>query len=99
MAKTKGVKKNSARKEIRKLDREFSNDLKNINQSILRNDLGKSTKKFDKNLRKLDKEVDREFQPAERWVVERRKFFRKLGFLIALILVLLVLSLILMKIA
>ena len=51
MAKTKGVKKNSARKEIRKLDREFSNDLKNINQSILRNDLGKSTKKFDKNIK------------------------------------------------
>lgn len=40
----------------------------------------------------LERDIRREVRHAEKWVVERRKFFVKLGWLIALVIALLILS-------
>lgn len=56
-------------------------------------------KQIENGIKNFDKEVDKEVFEVEKWVIERRKFFRKLGFLIVLIIALIIFSIALMKLA
>jgi hypothetical protein len=76
---------------VKDLSKEISKDIGSINRS-LGNNFNTGVKRFDKNINKLDKELDKEVQQVERWVIERRKFFIKLGWVILLILVLFIIS-------
>ncbi|VVB78895.1 Uncharacterised protein [uncultured archaeon] len=40
----------------------------------------------------VEKEIDREVRDVEKWILERRKFFIKLGWTVLLVLVLLIFS-------
>ena len=45
-----------------------------------------------KEMKKFEKKVDREFEEVEQWIVERKKFLIKLGWVAGIIIVLLVVS-------
>lgn len=47
---------------------------------------------------KLERKIEKDVKKAEQWVVERRKFFIKLGWLTTLVIALLILSSLLIKI-
>ena len=82
----------NAKKAVRRLSKEIDKDVKLINQSILQSDLGRPIKRLDKDIRKIDKKFDKEVKEVEKWVIERRKFFIKLGWLIVLVICLLIAS-------
>jgi hypothetical protein len=52
----------------------------------------KRNNKDNSKLKRFEKELDKEFKEVEDWVIERRRFFIKLGWTILLILVLLLIS-------
>lgn len=55
-------------------------------------DFDKRFKKFNEGADKIERKIDKEVNQAERWVIERRKFFIKLVLTIMLIVVLLIIS-------
>jgi hypothetical protein len=47
---------------------------------------------------RIEREIDEDVEDVEKWVIERRKFFIKLGWLVALVIILFILSNLLMKV-
>ncbi|MFA5259502.1 MAG: hypothetical protein WC402_05505 [Candidatus Pacearchaeota archaeon] len=83
--KKKKVKANRLSKEVNK-------NLRTINKSIIRNDFNSELKRFDKDILEIDEELDKDVEAVEKWVVERKKFFIKLGLVILFVLVLFIIS-------
>jgi hypothetical protein len=54
---------------------------------------------FKKDLEKVEKEIDKEVKEIEGWIIERRKFFIKLGWVVGIIAILLVLSHLYLRVA
>jgi len=52
----------------------------------------KSVKKTRKRSSKFNSELRREVQDVERWILERKKFFKKLAWVVGLIAALLIIS-------
>lgn len=80
------------RVKVNELSREINKDLGNINKNIIRTDFDSGVRRFNKDIDKIDKNINKEVQQVEKWVIERRKFFIKLGYVALLILVLFVIS-------
>ncbi|MFA5724068.1 MAG: hypothetical protein WC979_07465 [Candidatus Pacearchaeota archaeon] len=83
--KKKKVKANRLSKEVNK-------NLRTINKSIIRNDFNSELKRFDKDILEIDEELDKDVEAVEKWVVERKKFFIKLGLVILFVLVSFIIS-------
>jgi len=49
-------------------------------------------------LQNIEREIEHEVEDVEKWVVERRKFFIKLGWVLGLVILLLIVSNVLMKV-
>jgi len=45
-----------------------------------------------KEIRKFEKKIDKEFKEVEQWMIERKKFLIKLGCVAGIIIILLVIS-------
>lgn len=84
------MKKKNVR--AKKLSKEVSKNFKSINKKIIQNDFNNELKRFDKDILKLDREIDNDVEYVERWIIERRKFFIKLGWVALLVLVLFIIS-------
>jgi hypothetical protein len=54
---------------------------------------------FKKDLEKVEKEIDKEVKEIEGWIIERRKFFIKLGWVVGIIAILLILSHLYLRVA
>ena len=81
--------KSKQNKILKQISDEVKKGVDTIEESILRVDLNKETKRIDKSLKGVDKGVGKEVEEVERWVIERRKFFIRLGiFIVFLIFVL-----------
>lgn len=47
---------------------------------------------FEKEIKKFEKQVNKEIKEVEGWIIERRKFFIKLAWVVGIIAVLLIIS-------
>ena len=47
---------------------------------------------FKKEMSKIDKNINKEFKQLEKWVIERKKFFIKLSWIVGIIIILLIFS-------
>jgi hypothetical protein len=65
---------------------------KTTNKRIIQNDLNSELKRFDKDMLEIDREISREVEEVEKWVIERKKFFIKLGIVILFVLALFIIS-------
>jgi hypothetical protein len=65
---------------------------KTTNKRVIQNDLNSELKRFDKDMREIDREISREVEEVEKWVIERKKFFIKLGIVILFVLALFIIS-------
>ena len=45
-----------------------------------------------KEMRRFEKQIDKEFREVEQWMIERKKFLVKLGWVAGIIIILLVIS-------
>ncbi|MDP2925385.1 MAG: hypothetical protein Q8N99_03370 [Nanoarchaeota archaeon] len=61
-------------------------------------DFQKNYNRFNNKISRIEKELDIEVKKAEKWVIERRKFFFKLGIVALLIITLLIISELFMKV-
>ena len=59
---------------------------------IIKKDIEKIEKKIDKGIKKVEKKVGKEVKEVEAWMIERRKFLIKLGWVAGGIIVLLIVS-------
>jgi hypothetical protein len=80
------------RAKVKALSKHVNKSLKSINKNIIRNDFNNGLRRLDKNILKIDKEIDKDVVDVERWVIERRKFFIKLGGVVLFVLILFVIS-------
>lgn len=78
--------------KINKISSAVSNKSHNLNRKMLGKDLMDDLKVLDRSISRIDKEIDHEAQEIENWVVERRKFFIKLGWVALFVLVLFIIS-------
>jgi len=58
----------------------------------MKKELNKIEKSIEKELGSIEKRIDREFKEVETWMIERKKFLIKLGWVVGLIIVLLIFS-------
>jgi len=56
------------------------------------------SRKTSNNVKKLEKQIAKDIKKAEKWVVERRKFFIKLAWVLGIIIALLIISQIYLKV-
>lgn len=67
-------------------------------RKVRRSGFDKELRDIDKNINILDRDFNKQAKDVERWVIERRKFFIKLGFVLALIIILIIVSNILLTV-
>ena len=66
-------------------------------RTIKRKSVDRPLQDFNDEIKSIEREAIKDVQEVERWVIERRKFFIKLGITILIVLILLILSSIFMK--